>query len=517
MLFSRRAFLAAPVMMTAARAAQPLYPSLEEMGARLEEWGRSHSRIFQLHKAGESVEKRPIWMARVTDAGVPEEVKERILISALHTGLERVSAPAVMGILKWLLSEDPAARETLRRQVVYVMPAVNPDGYVRGTHTNANGFDPYTGWTVDGPRDPEKMPEAVAFQRVLDEAQPEVHADVHGHSMDIPGYYHVESSGRAYSNTTLRPFRSAVVRLMDEAAEAEGFGSDYLEDDAERVFGGTAEMGIPADKFWLGVRTGTGGNTRGVTSVYAALYGYNRYHTMMLASECAWDRSALLRHRRLLEIGNSIWPGERYAGYPTRIVVKNGFHQLAAWGADAASRRRSRVELWNAQGRFTTAVNNPQVEGKTMFICATTASAARWFEPKTLEAFARKIGENAAVDAGPVRQFLEGFPRVPGQWGPEAMLLTGGNGAATGSDERVRHGLAMRLRIPYPKARGLDVRLNGRPVAEHEKDGFLAWPGRGFLTVQINVPPERSRREDFFLVTVRFDPGEKRTQGIDWR
>jgi hypothetical protein len=392
---------------------------------------------------------------------------------------------------------------------------MNPDGYVRGTHANANRLDIYTGWTINGPQIPEKMPEAVAFQRLLDQEQPEIHTDIHGHSMEIEGYAHVESSGRAYSNPTLRPYRMEVARLMDEAAADAGFGSDMLEEDAERVFGGTPEMGMESNRFWLGVRTGSGKSTTGVTRVYAALYAYNRYHTMTLANECAWEQSALVRHKRLLRIGNDRWPGEFHRGYPTRVISKNGFHQVCAYGSDAASRRRSRVELWQSQSAITTAVNNPQIEGKTLFACATTARGAAWIDGKSLREIAARIGEHRAMEATPIREFLDGFPTGPGQWGPESMLLS--ESASSQIDRRPMNGLALRLRIPYPKAILEEVRLNGRPMKPSETDGYINWQARGFTTVQANIPPARSREEDLFIVTLTYRPGEARTQGHSWR
>lgn len=42
------------------------------------------------------------------------------------------------------------------------------------------------------------------------------------------------------------------------------------------------------------------------------------------------------------------------------------------------------------------------------------------------------------------------------------------------------------------------------------------YTARAFCYVQINVPPEKSRSEDFYIVTCQYDPGEKRTQGARW-
>ncbi len=77
----------------------------------------------------------------------------------------------------------------------------------------------------------------------------------------------------------------------------------------------------------------------------------------------------------------------------------------------------------------------------------------------------------------------------------------------------IENGLCIRLRIPYHKAELLDLRLNGHPVSRSESDGYVSWVARGFFNVQVNIPPERTKKEDFFLVTCEYDPREKRTQG----
>ena len=39
----------------------------------------------------------------------------------------------------------------------------------------------------------------------------------------------------------------------------------------------------------------------------------------------------------------------------------------------------------------------------------------------------------------------------------------------------------------------------------------------GYLYVQINIPPERSKAEDLFVVTCDYDPCEKRTHWHGWQ
>ncbi|HBL42560.1 MAG TPA: hypothetical protein DDZ90_04120, partial [Planctomycetaceae bacterium] len=44
-------------------------------------------------------------------------------------------------------------------------------------------------------------------------------------------------------------------------------------------------------------------------------------------------------------------------------------------------------------------------------------------------------------------------------------------------------------------------------------DGYLAWYGDGFTHVQINVPPEKSKASDLYLITCLYHPRETRTYG----
>lgn len=494
----------------------PTWPSFEQVEARLMAWQRRHPKRLRLEVAGQSAQGRPIYLAQLTDPSVPDDDKERVLLTALHSGIERSGTMGVFAIMDWLLSNDRKAKETLRRQRIFCLPVVNPDGYVKGTHVNSLGLDPYSQWTVEGPQDRGRALEAQAIQRIMDEFQVEVHADVHGHNMAFPGYYHVESSGRAYSNLSLRPYRSAIVRLMDAAAEQRGYGSDLLEEDAERVLGSSA-LGIAPEKLWIGVITPPGKVTASLPRVYAAVYGYNRYHTMPLASECAWERSALLRHGALLQVGNEVWPGEHYPGYPVRVIMKNGFHMVTAYGQSAAERRRSRVALWNQQRQITHGMSNPQMEGRVLYVCATTPEVAKqWLSERKLKAFADRMREYPGMDGAYLRDFVNAYPEGPGQWGETSQLLLEGGAAKPDEVRPIEHGLALRLRVPFPKARQFDLRLNGRPVAKSGQDGYMAWTARGFAHVQINLPPERTKAEQLFVVTLHFDPGEKRTQGAGW-
>lgn len=115
-----------------------------------------------------------------------------------------------------------------------------------------------------------------------------------------------------------------------------------------------------------------------------------------------------------------------------------------------------------------------------------------------------------------ISELVRGFPDGPGQWGIESGLAMSGGTATAAQASSIEHGFSMRLRIPFPKAREIDLWMNGERVQPSERDGSTCWVSRGFTHIQINVPPEKSRSQDFYVVTCQWDPGEVRTVGLDW-
>jgi len=57
----------------------------------------------------------------------------------------------------------------------------------------------------------------------------------------------------------------------------------------------------------------------------------------------------------------------------------------------------------------------------------------------------------------------------------------------------------------------LDVSVNGHTLTECDPDGYQAWYADGYTQVQINVPPEKSKLADLFLVTCAYNGTEKRS------
>ena len=156
--------------------------------------------------------------------------------------------------------------------------------------------------------------------------------------------------------------------------------------------------------------------------------------------------------------------------------------------------------------------------------CATSPTAVRkWLGDATLNDMAERIKEHPGFRTEEILRLVRLHPGEDSK--RPAAFLTEGGGAKyyrmdqgpdsldTGKVSSIENGLCIRLRIPYHKAKLLDLRLNGHPVSRSESDGYVSWVARGFFNVQVNISPERTKKEDFFLVTCEYDPRERRTQG----
>ena len=473
----------------------------EEYEATLRYWLQRHPDKVALQTRGRSAEGKPIYLLAVTEKSLPDEDKQVALITGLHSGMERSGGNAVLWLAEWLLSDDPLAAETRRKQVVLLMPIVNPFGwFTREGHFNSKGADPYAMgrgklWDLEklSPREPEKCPEVRALISVVDQYRPEVHADSHGTSENYRGQVMFEITGSAYSNFTLRPWDWRVTEAMVAAGQAAGYGSERFEADAQQIFWGP-ELEPLAKRTWLGR-----------PFFYTAHYGYTKYHTLITAMEVGWEQSGVARLRGLLALGNRVWPGEPSAGYPVNRAKSFCGHFVTAWGTTAAARRASRVELWQQQETMAPAMLYPQTDGRETFLLAVGRQAARLLAEDKKKLLAnlsarpdvRTDAIGAFFDAGPeTRLYFDPFK-------PDALA----------EFSPLEHGISLRLRLPYRNPELVDLRLNGHLVPESPTDGYQRWFADGYTQVQLNVPPAKSRRMDLYIITCGYRPDVQRTTG----
>ncbi|MCB1206468.1 MAG: alpha/beta hydrolase fold domain-containing protein [Verrucomicrobiae bacterium] len=492
----------------------------DEYAGTLQHWRKTYPDFVTLELRGLSGQTLPVYLLRITDRSVPDADKQVCLVTTLHCGPERSGATGALALAEWLLGDAPLAAEIRKKQIVLVMPIVNPLAFF---HTdrfrNEYGVDPYTGtgpvgklWDVKtlSLLTPERAPELVAVLSVIDEYQPEVHADLHGTGLQeygpgqlgarqmYQGQIMTEITGGAYSNYALRPWDWRVTEAMVAAGREAGFPSDRFEADAQRTFWGP-ELAPLGKKLW-----------HGAPLFYSAHYGYAKYHTMPITQEVAWEASVVARMQGLLRIGNAPWIDERAAGYPVNRIKHFVGHYVTAYGMTAAERRASRVELWNRQADFSLGFLYPQTDGRESFVVATTAAAKKIVAAEDRASLVANLRKALAGNEASVEAFLEAGPEIKlAMEQVPAQLMAAEDSQA----EPIKHGFGMRVRLPYRSPRKLSVQLNGVTLAASGSDGYESWFADGFTQLQVHVPPGKAAEAGLFFLTVSYEPDEDRSTG----
>lgn len=487
--------------------------TMREYEATLRYWQQRYPQLVTVQRRGQSADGLGVYLVRITEASVPDDDKQVALVSTLHGGPERLGVTSALALIDWLLGDSPLAVETRRKQVVLVMPILNPHAFfVSERFGNAAGIDVYDGpqklWDLEkiALKDPAAVPEVAALAGVIDEYRPEVHLDLHGSGLQsispaeqedrrmLEGHTMFEVSG-SYSRIQVRSWDPRVTEAMVQAGQQAGFGSNRAEADAQRNFW------LP-DHDMFGTRLWDHDRKSG--RFRTLFYGYLRYHTMISTMEIGWEDSGVARVAGVLALGNRPWVSERAAGYPVNRVRASSNRFVTTYGQTAVDRRRSRAELWDAQSDFAAGMLYPEYEGRATYVCAVTKAgqAALDVNPRR---FAAKLKNLPGVNAEAIEAFLA--------TGPELRLTAAAQ--TTARDRRPQHGIGFRFCIPYLAPELLEVSVNGHPLPVSDVDGYQAWQADGFTQLQINVPPEKSRTMDIFVVTCAYDPREKRSVGFE--
>jgi hypothetical protein len=116
------------------------YLTLDEIYAAMRQLADQNPRLVQMFEIGRSIENRPIYALRLTREPRRARVyrdRPQVVINAMQHAREWITPPVVLYFAYRLVAEYPTntqVREALDRLEVYVVPVVNPDGYVF-THT----------------------------------------------------------------------------------------------------------------------------------------------------------------------------------------------------------------------------------------------------------------------------------------------------------------------------------------------------------------------------------------------
>lgn len=307
-------------------------PGNEEVRGRILLLARRHPDLVQVETVTHTDQGRPIDQVIVTDRGTSDRDKQNVLVVAGQHGNEESARLVALRLLDYLLSRD--GRPTLRRQKIVVMPNVSPDAAAADSYTTPAGIKP----NLDHGPDGAVSPEGKAVETVAESLAPEVYVDLHARG-------HAGCSHDMVLFPPSRPYTEDEHLLHQIAA--------LMADAGERA-------GIPHVVHPL---TWPGWGGPGLDQPSSTLMLYRRYKSLVLLTESAEHNevayparmrstAGVNRLKALLELGNRRDPHLFHHGYPCACAVGMFHAGAVAVGADAASRRASRIALWRQADCF---------------------------------------------------------------------------------------------------------------------------------------------------------------------
>jgi hypothetical protein len=161
----------------------------EEHVQFMDDLAAAYPDLAEVIYVGFSVQGRALLALRITG---PSEVKPGVLYHGAEHGDEQAPASVVAYVANHLLTNydtDPAVTALVDNVDWYLMPIMNPDGYVAYDRMNAHGVDLNRNW--DGPGSgqdpwggpfPFSEPETIVVRDfLLEHATVRVHLDLHGY------------------------------------------------------------------------------------------------------------------------------------------------------------------------------------------------------------------------------------------------------------------------------------------------------------------------------------------------
>ncbi|QTA93843.1 Peptidase M14 domain-containing protein [Desulfonema magnum] len=120
------------------------YHSYSELTSELKATETAHPDICRLYNIGNSEQGRELWFMKITDnPDIEEDEPEVKYISTMH-GDEPVGTELSLNLIRVLTDEygtDPRITALVNEIEIWIMPLMNPDGYMSQSRYNAKGRD----------------------------------------------------------------------------------------------------------------------------------------------------------------------------------------------------------------------------------------------------------------------------------------------------------------------------------------------------------------------------------------
>jgi hypothetical protein len=178
------------------------YPALTNAMAF---YARTHTNLCRLYSIGKTVQNRDLWVLKISDnPGIEEDEPEFLYVSTMH-GDEPVGMENCLQFIDLLLTNynrDARLTHLVDQTEIWVMPLMNPDGYVAVSRENANGIDlnrSFPDRAVDSNNTTtSRQPETAAMMRFRQTNSFVLSANFHGGSLVANYPYDGRMDGQEY-------------------------------------------------------------------------------------------------------------------------------------------------------------------------------------------------------------------------------------------------------------------------------------------------------------------------------
>ena len=306
----------------------------------------------------------------VTNKSVPAHEKQNAVLTMGRHGKERGTRIVVPEILNYLTTEDAA--EIRDKQTVVVVPVANPEGFVlEQFHSTLHGITNL---------------ERRVWGKLCSAFPPDMMFDYHSlGKSDGSKYDRGDMEVIMPANTTRwgmdEQIHQYVANMMVEAAAERGWPYEIhnMEDLSYYYFGeprGKMAHRILQEKVFLLHIQNTDEDfeyPEGMDTYtnYTNGPAYLRWHTLVFGIEMnhrsiavpdGLGDSGLAPCQALLKMGNTRLPWEKYAGYPTNLLVGDYRISVRATGKNPGELRASRERIWAERASFDI-LNREMLEG----------------------------------------------------------------------------------------------------------------------------------------------------------
>ena len=125
------------------------YHSYPEMVADIQAVAAAHPDIVHVFSIGKSYQGRDIWAAKISDNVATDENEPEILFDALHHSREHLAVEQALYLLHMLVNgygHDSRLTDLVNTREIWIIFAVNPDGFVYDLTCAHSSHPPYCAW-----------------------------------------------------------------------------------------------------------------------------------------------------------------------------------------------------------------------------------------------------------------------------------------------------------------------------------------------------------------------------------